>query len=220
MTIYYYGGSKERIVRYTHGPGIDEPISIEQDNQTYYYHYDGLGSVTALTDKDQTIAESYTYDSFGNLKRQGNKAKNSFTYTGREYDKETGLYYYRNRYYDPKVGRFLQADPIGYTAGINLYTYCDSVGKPASLSSNLYLYTGNNPVNFVDPWGLCKEKPWGEKLQLYLTLVGAEMQKSPMTNMQDIFGFIAVGSGAYANVGLIPKAIGYSNQSFLQFLMI
>jgi hypothetical protein len=61
-----------------------------------------------------------------------------------------------------------------------------------------------------------KDKPWWEKLQLYLTLVGAEMQKSPMTNMQDIFGFIGVGAGAYANVGLIPKAIGYSNKDFLQ----
>ncbi len=134
--------------RYTHGPGIDEPISIEQDNQTYYYHYDGLGSVTALTDKDQKIAESYTYDSFGNLKRQGNKAKNRFTYTGREFDKETGLYYYRNRYYSPELGRFLQRDPVGYIAGINLYTYCS-----------------NNPVNWVDPFGWDKEKPWWEKIR-------------------------------------------------------
>ncbi len=78
------------------------------------------------------------------------------------------------------------------------------------------MYVNNNPVNFVDPWGLCKEKTWGEKFQLYLTLVGAEMEKGAMTNMQDIFGFIGVGSGAYANVGLIPKSIGYSNENFLQ----
>jgi len=37
-----------------------------------------------------------------------------------------------------------------------------------------------------------------------------------MTNMQDIFGLIGVGAGAYANIGLIPKAIGYSNKNFLR----
>jgi RHS repeat-associated protein len=68
-------------------------------------------------------------------------------FTGREYDAETGLYYYRARYYSPALGRFLQRDPVGYTAGINLYTYC-----------------ANNPINFMDPRGLDKEKPWWEKL--------------------------------------------------------
>jgi RHS repeat-associated protein len=33
-------------------------------------------------------------------------SRNSFTYTGREYDEETNLYFYRARYYDPRLGRF------------------------------------------------------------------------------------------------------------------
>ena len=32
----------------------------------------------------------------------------SYTYTGREQDKESGFYYYRARFYDPNAGRFLQ----------------------------------------------------------------------------------------------------------------
>ena len=38
--------------------------------------------------------------------------KQPYTYTGREYDEETGPYYNRARYYDAKVGRFISEDPI------------------------------------------------------------------------------------------------------------
>jgi len=62
---------------------------------------------------------------------------NRIMFTGREYDKETGLYYYRARYYNPQIGRFLQTDPIGYGDGMNVYRYC-----------------GNNSVNRADPTGL------------------------------------------------------------------
>ncbi len=42
---------------------------------------------------------------------------NPHTYTGREYDAESGLYYYRARYYNPTIGRFLSEDPIGFEGG-------------------------------------------------------------------------------------------------------
>jgi RHS repeat-associated protein len=58
-------------------------------------------------------------------------------FAGRRFDIEIGLYYNRARYYNPFTGRFLQADPIGYEAGLNLYAYC-----------------GNNSLNRVDPSGL------------------------------------------------------------------
>jgi RHS repeat-associated protein len=57
-------------------------------------------------------------------------------FTGRQFDVETGLYYYRARYYNPYIGRFLQTDPVGYGAGMNLYRYCS-----------------NNPVGASDPSG-------------------------------------------------------------------
>ena len=60
---------------------------------------------------------------------------NPFRYAGEYFDEETGLIYLRNRYYDPETGRFISEDPA--KDGLNWYAYC-----------------GNNPVNFVDPWGL------------------------------------------------------------------
>jgi len=122
---------------YTHGPNIDEPLSLERDGQYAYYHADGLGSIVSITDDTGNIIQTYTYDSFGTI-TPTTSFPNSFTYTGREYDEETGLYFYRARYYDPKLGRFPNVDPIGFEGG----------------DVNLYAYVGNNPIKRVDPWGL------------------------------------------------------------------
>ncbi|MBK8276652.1 MAG: RHS repeat-associated core domain-containing protein, partial [Nitrospira sp.] len=66
-----------------------------------------------------------------------------YTYTGREFDSESGLYYYRARYYDPASGRFLQEDPMGVVGG----------------DINLLRYVRNNPVNLLDPFGLVDKPP-------------------------------------------------------------
>ncbi|MFH0837450.1 MAG: RHS repeat-associated core domain-containing protein, partial [Candidatus Aenigmatarchaeota archaeon] len=125
-----------QLAKYTFGPGIDEPISMTRSGSTYYYHTDGIGSVTALTDTSQNTAASYTYDEFGVISSQTGTINNQFKYTSRENDPTVGLYYYRARFYDSTTGRFLSKDPL------RLY------------DENRYAYVNNNPVNFVDPLGL------------------------------------------------------------------
>jgi len=108
----------------------------------YYYHADGLGSITGLSDATGTMVQQYSYDAFGNVVATGSVAQ-PFMFTGREYDSETGMYFYRARYYDPAVGRFVTKDPIGFGGG----------------DYNLYGYVGNNPSRFMDPLGLWRS-PW------------------------------------------------------------
>ncbi|HCE67759.1 MAG TPA: hypothetical protein DER40_09660 [Geobacter sp.] len=131
---------------YIHGPGVDEHLAMERGGVDYYYHADGLGSVTAITDSSSSpaIVQSYSYDSFG-VPRQTTSFPNSFMYTGREWDKEAGLYYYRARYYDPMEGRFVSKDPIGSKGG----------------DVNLYGYVHQNPINKIDPLGLKESCVWG-----------------------------------------------------------
>jgi len=61
-------------------------------------------------------------------------------------DNVTGLYYANSRYYNPATGRFLTQD-----------AYTGNAGEP--WTQNLYIYCGNNPINFIDPMGHCRETP-------------------------------------------------------------
>jgi len=105
----------------------------------------GNNNVVALTDLTGNLLESYEYTSFGKLSvfdsqhsPLNSQPRSSFTFTGREFDSETGLYFYRARYYDPATGRFLNEDPIGFLGG----------------DVNFYALTFDNPLNWTDPFGL------------------------------------------------------------------
>jgi RHS repeat-associated protein len=110
-----------------------------------YYHQDGLGSVTQLTDSFGNVVEKYAYDIFGKatITNQSNSPQsisqfgNRYLFTGREWLSEVGLYDYRNRVYSCELGRFLQTDPIKFDGN----------------DVNLYRYVSNAPINLIDPTG-------------------------------------------------------------------
>ena len=134
--------------RYAMGLKIDEPLAILQGSTTDYYQADGLGSITSLSNSSGANAQTYTYDSFGNLTASTGSLTNRYRYTGREFDSETGLYYYRARYYDPSAGRFVSEDPVQFGGGINFYAY-----------------VFNKPINFSDLSGLGPNGAQNQQIQ-------------------------------------------------------
>jgi RHS repeat-associated protein len=130
------------IASYTQGAGIDEPLAMRRGGYIGYYHADGLGSITSLTNPNAQTIATYTYDSFGNTTATEG-IFNPYRYTGREQDPETGLYYYRARYYDPSIGRFLSEDPVRFWGGIDFYKYVDNSPTNATDPSGKFVYYGN-----------------------------------------------------------------------------
>jgi len=204
-------GSGNTTKKYTRGLDLGGGIgSLIAQNTTVpkavqYYDYDDLGSVANLTTTNGTTASSYSYDAYGNLLTPPAKNDtNRYFFSTKELDSREGLYYFGVRYYDPEIGRWLTQDPIGFVDGPNMYAFVE-----------------NNPINEVDPMGLCTDNNdlcnnlnW----PIYLNMVGQEMQ-SPLlhtTNMQDTLGIIGNISGSAANIGILPKSIGYSNENFWQ----
>jgi len=104
---------------------------------------------------------------------------NRFLYTGREFLKEANLYDYRNRVYSSDLGRFLQPDSIRFDAG----------------DVNLYRYVSNNPVNYVDPLGLCRNK--GESFYDCLDRHARDFYGGAL-DWSDNLGFYGLGAAATA----------------------
>jgi RHS repeat-associated protein len=126
------------VARYTQTENIDEPLAMLRSSTTSYYEPDALGSITSLSNSAGTLAQTYTFDSFGKLTASSGSVANPFQYVGRELDSESNLYYMRARYFDSSTGRFISEDPIGFNGGNNLYAYVE-----------------NDPADQSDPFGLC-----------------------------------------------------------------
>jgi RHS repeat-associated protein len=125
-------------VSYVYGNDL---ISQTQLGQTTYYHVDGLGSTTELTDTTGTIVSSSRYDAFGNSIAQTGSVSNKYLFTGEQFDSNLGDYYLRQRFYDPSSGRFTKQDSYG-----------GRLQEPLTLHK--YLYADSNPVGGIDPTGL------------------------------------------------------------------
>jgi RHS repeat-associated protein len=161
--LFEYDGSSQMLASYTHsGLAPDDVLSasitsagvtagLASSQGHYYFLKDALSTVTEIINPSGSIVQKYDYGTFGKILsiKDGNDAdisanpslRTSFTFTGREWDEESGLFYYRARYYDPSIGRFLQTD-----------TAPGHLSNPIGVT-NKYIYAANSPTEFRDPSG-------------------------------------------------------------------
>ncbi|NLH73703.1 MAG: RHS repeat-associated core domain-containing protein [Verrucomicrobia bacterium] len=102
--------------------------------------YDGNGNVTALIDAaNGSICAGYEYGPFAEpIRVSGPISKlNPLRFSTKYTDDKSGFLYYGYRYYSPGTGRWPSRDPIEEEGGVNLYGF-----------------VGNDPIQFIDPFGL------------------------------------------------------------------
>ncbi len=130
-------GSSSLIVSYVHG---DDLISQNRSGDVSYYHYDGQMSTRNLSQFAGTISDGYVFDAFGLLISRIGSTHSEYLYTGEQYDPNVGFYYLRARYYSQATGRFMNSD-----------TWEGRAFDPRTIHK--YVYSGNNPINLIDPSG-------------------------------------------------------------------
>jgi RHS repeat-associated protein len=116
--------------------------------ETRYYHSDGIGSITAVSDEYGRIEKRFAFDPWGRRDllldfHTGEGGKVTRGFTDHEHLDDFGLIHMNGRVFDPVLGRFLSADPYVGDAG-------------SSQAYNRYSYCDNNPLNSTDPSGYFK----------------------------------------------------------------
>ena len=144
-----------------------------------------MGSSSYITNDLGQVFQHLEYFPFGEtfVEEHSNTQRAPYLFTGKELDEDTGLYYYGARYYDPRTSLWQSADPAlgeylpgageeaGPTDNINviLPNIMNGFSSPrqdlpgiggvfTGQNLNLYHYSHQNPVRYLDPNG---EEAWG-----------------------------------------------------------
>ena len=133
-----YNGTGSLVAHFNYGLSLVSQLTA--GGSTYFYDFDTTGSTAGLSDSTGSYVNSYRYLPFGQGQSASSGVANPFQYVGAlgvQTDTAT-LLFMRARYFTPSSGRFTSSDPSQLLSG----------------DTNFYRYTGNQPVQFVDPSGL------------------------------------------------------------------
>ena len=190
------------------------PVTLTENNKTYYFHNDHLGTPQKLTDEQGMVVWQASYEAFGKATITTATITNNLRFPGQYYDEETGLHYNWNRYYDPQTGRYTQEDLIRFNAG----------------DENLYRYVQNNPINWKDPYGLeasfgggygftmfggWGNSAWGVDVSVGVSISSSGVTVSAQgTNISEAYGgYVGWGRQGSAGFGNPCSKGGSSSQS-------
>jgi RHS repeat-associated protein len=138
------GSGTNVVARFVYGSKPNVPDYMVTSGGTYRILSDHLGSPRLVVDANSgSVLEIINFDEFGNETDTlagtlpTGYVRIPFGFAGGLYDPDTGLVRFGARDYDASVGRWTEKDPILFSGGQN----------------NIYVYTGNDPVNKGDPSG-------------------------------------------------------------------
>jgi RHS repeat-associated protein len=165
---------------YGYAPGsiwTTNTLFMRENNSYYFCQNDHLGTPQKLTATNGAVVWAATYMAFDNANVDTSSSViNNLRFAGQYNEQETGFHYNYHRYYNSGTGRYLTIDPIGFR-GNDLYKDRWSSKVPKNYSSyynpmvemdltpdsiglemefNFYIYVANNPINFLDPYGLLR----------------------------------------------------------------
>jgi RHS repeat-associated protein len=151
--IYWYGAGKE-ILAETDALGniTDEYVffggkriahRVLSGGAIYYYAEDILGTTRVMMTSIGTVCYDADFYPFGGERAPyANTCAQNYKFTGKERDNETGLDYFGARYYGSTMGRWMSPDrPFADQHVVNPQSW------------NMYSYTRNNPLSFIDTDG-------------------------------------------------------------------
>jgi RHS repeat-associated protein len=135
-----------------HVPGVTpgETVCITRGAEQHWIHQDDKQSLLATTNAAGAVVDRYAFSAFGiprifspgGSERPQPVSGVRPVFGGHSYYDAVRLFFTRSRAYDPVFGRFLQPDPFW----------------PKD-SASPYSYAGHNPINVIDPTGLCLPRP-------------------------------------------------------------
>ncbi len=116
-----------------------------------HYVNDPSGAPDRLVGADGSVLCEIRRAAWGRVEiGPGAQATTPIRFQGQFEDDETGLFYNRFRYYDPEAGRYISADPIGVSGGLNLFQY---VADPTGSSDPFGLVRCTCTIKLKNPIG-------------------------------------------------------------------
>jgi RHS repeat-associated protein len=204
--------SNNGVVGNIHGLTLDEPLAVITDQtRIVNYNWRGLGKSSVFpngqagdnslgnpaTEIDWpagTQAQTYFTPGPGSGSSNPKRWMGTFVANGQG---TTGMLYRRNRYFNPGSGQFTQADPVGIAGGMNAFGFANG-----------------DPVNYGDPFGLCKDKDDPD------CSVGAQVRANINATLSHVIAVVgnfgnslsaalsAVGKGGLIQIGIAAATDG------------
>ncbi|HUH01462.1 MAG TPA: RHS repeat-associated core domain-containing protein [Kofleriaceae bacterium] len=148
--IHYNGNGSVTSVK-TH-VNLDGPVARIVNGQAELLFHNHLDHLIVAVDRWGRMKGGFTYTPFGEILEEKGSAPSDLdrTFNDKQEDDLSDLSYYGARYYDPVSLTWTQADP--------LYRFVPEAMATEPRRTNLYTFSLNNPLRYVDPDGLEPKK--------------------------------------------------------------